>query len=144
MKASHEQQRDLFEVQLTFSVQTDDIDGAGTVSNITYIRWLENLRLTMLDMYWRLDREIARCRPVLASTHIERKHPIRLFEQPVGKMWLAGLGRVQWTVQAEICCGQKLVATATQVGFQVNCITMRPISIPEQLFQDYWEYQWSQ
>jgi acyl-CoA thioester hydrolase len=37
-----------FEVALDLPIKTYDIDFAGIVSNIVYIRWLEDLRLKIL------------------------------------------------------------------------------------------------
>ncbi len=37
-------QQRVMEVNLSFPVRTYDIDFAGVVSNIVYIRWLEDLR----------------------------------------------------------------------------------------------------
>jgi acyl-CoA thioester hydrolase len=55
MQTSHNQQRPL-EVELVLPVKTYDIDFAGIVSNIVYIRWLEDLRLEMLDAYLPLQK----------------------------------------------------------------------------------------
>jgi acyl-CoA thioester hydrolase len=41
--------------ELTFTVKTYDIDFAGHVSNIVYIRWLEDLRFALLDEYFPLE-----------------------------------------------------------------------------------------
>ena len=45
------------EVELTIPVRSYDIDFAGIVSNIVYIRWLEDLRLKWLDEHFPLDRQ---------------------------------------------------------------------------------------
>ncbi len=55
MQTSHNQQRPL-EVELVLPVKTYDIDFAGIVSNIVYIRWLEDLRLEILDAYLPLQK----------------------------------------------------------------------------------------
>ena len=48
--------RKTLEVSLNLSIQTYDIDFAGIVSNIVYIRWLEDLRLKMLETYLPLEQ----------------------------------------------------------------------------------------
>lgn len=38
-----------FELEIVLSVQTYDIDFAGIVSNIVYVRWLEDMRLKIME-----------------------------------------------------------------------------------------------
>jgi acyl-CoA thioester hydrolase len=121
-----------FLVELNLPVRTYDIDFAGLVSNIVYIRWLEDLRLQILAEYLPLEQQLAQgYGPVLASTHIEYKLPLRLFDQPLGRMWLDNLGRTSWTVKAEIFLANgQVAAVATQAGVFVDYTTMRPVSVP--------------
>lgn len=65
-------------VSLPFSVKTYDIDFAGHVSNIVYIRWLEDLRLHFLDVYSLLDQQMAESYvPILTRTEIDYKPALR-------------------------------------------------------------------
>src|SRR5690349_12582585 len=58
-------------IRLAFAVRTYDIDYAGIVSNIVYIRWLEDLRLELLERAYPLDRLVAGgLGPVLLETRI--------------------------------------------------------------------------
>ena len=122
------------EVTLDLSVKTYDIDFAGIVSNIVYLRWLEDLRLAMLATYLPLKQLMARgyC-PIIASSQIEYKKALRMFDRPVGKMWMAKLGKLRCTLQAEIQLDNQIVTTATQTGFFINLETMRPIAVPQEL-----------
>ena len=123
-----------FMIELALPVRTYDIDFAGLVSNIVYIRWLEDLRLQILEEYMPLDQQMAQgYGPVLGTTHIEYKRPIRLFDRPVGRMWLDKLGRTSWTVQAEILLNGELAAIATQAGAFVDYSTMKPVLVPAEL-----------
>lgn len=45
------------EVELALPVRTYDIDFAGVVSNIVYVRWLEDLRLAIVDAYFPLTQQ---------------------------------------------------------------------------------------
>lgn len=127
-----------FEIETELAVQTYDIDFAGIVSNIVYIRWLEDMRLKIMERYLPLDRmmALAYC-PTLASTEIQYKRALRLFDRPVGKMWGANVGRLRFTVQAEIYCEEQLTTTATQVCFFVNTKTLRPVAIPNEFWEVY-------
>ncbi len=54
---SHNSDRPL-EVELTIPVRSYDIDFAGIVSNIVYIRWLEDLRSKWLDEHFSLNKQV--------------------------------------------------------------------------------------
>lgn len=130
------------EVEIKIPVRTYDIDFAGIVSNIVYIRWLEDLRLKFLEEHWQLDQQVEQGYvPILAGTEIEYKRPIKLIDQVIGRLWLSNLGRLKWTVEAEILANDKLAAVAIQKGAFVNLQNGRPIPIPEKLQQKYLEHQ---
>jgi acyl-CoA thioesterase FadM len=82
------------EITLPIVVRTYDIDFAGIVSNIVYIRWLEDLRLQLLAEYFPLDTAMQSMNiaPVLLRTEIDYKRAIRLFDAVQGRMWLAEAG----------------------------------------------------
>ena len=130
------------EVSLKFPVKTYDIDFAGIVSNIVYIRWLEDLRLKMLESYFPLKQlmEQGYC-PIIASTEIKYKKALKIFDKPRGKMWISKLGRSRCTLQAEIYLHDEIVTTATQMGFFINQKTMRPMAIPEEVKNIYAQYE---
>jgi acyl-CoA thioester hydrolase len=122
------------EVELALPVRTYDIDFAGVVSNIVYIRWLEDLRMKLLDEHLPLAQQVAQGRtPVLVSTHIEYRRPLRLFDRPVGRMWMSAVTRARWTVEAEILLDGQPAAMALQVGAFVSLTTLRPIGLPAEL-----------
>ncbi|MEM8677527.1 MAG: thioesterase family protein [Cyanobacteria bacterium P01_G01_bin.67] len=126
------------EVTLELPVKTYDIDFAGIVSNIVYLRWLEDLRLKILESYLPLEQLMAQgyC-PIIASTQIEYKKALRICDRPIGKMWIAQLGKLRCTLQAEIILDSQIVTTAIQTGFFVNLETMHPMAIPKELTAIY-------
>lgn len=122
------------QVELDLSVKTYDIDFAGIVSNIVYIRWLEDLRLTMLDRYLPLKTMHERgTTPVLLRTDIRYQRAIRLFDRPVGRMWMSGAGKVRWTLEAEFVVDGKAAATAQQEAAVVSLTTFRPQPVPPEI-----------
>ncbi|BAZ28836.1 hypothetical protein NIES4074_12710 [Cylindrospermum sp. NIES-4074] len=130
------------EVELVIPVRTYDIDFAGIVSNIVYIRWLEDLRLKFLDEHLQLDKQIEQgCVPVLAATEIQYKRPIKLVDKVIGRLWASGLGRLKWTVEAEILSNNEVAALATQKGAFVSLENGRPVPIAAELHNKYAEYQ---
>ncbi|MHC5728611.1 MAG: acyl-CoA thioesterase family protein, partial [Nostoc sp.] len=55
--------------------------------------------------------------------------------------WLSNLGRLKWTVQAEILSNNELAAVATQKGAFISLHNGRPIKIPEEFQKKYLEDQ---
>lgn len=128
-------------VSLDLPIQTYDIDFAGIVSNIVYIRWLEDLRLKMLQVYQPLEllMEQGYC-PIVESTQIKYKKALKMFNCPVGKMWMSQLGRLRCTLEAEIYLNDEIVASAIQTGFFIKLETMRPMAIPQEIKEIYAQY----
>ncbi len=130
------------EVEIAIPVRTYDIDFVGIVSNIVYIRWLEDLRLKFLDEHWQLDKQMEQgYAPILAGTEIEYKRPIKLIDKVIGRLWLSSLGKLKWTVQAEILSNNQVAAFATQKGAFISLQNNRPILIPEELQKKYSEFK---
>src|ERR1700719_3115008 len=99
-------------------IRTYDIDFAGIVSNIVFVRWLEDLRLGMMDEAYPLARALAEdVAPVLLSTRIAYRRPVTIGDALKGRMRVVGLGRVRWRVMAEFVVGDEVRAEAEQEGF---------------------------
>ncbi|MEM9161816.1 MAG: thioesterase family protein [Cyanobacteria bacterium P01_F01_bin.4] len=131
-----------FEIQLNFEVKTYDIDFAGIVSNIVYIRWLEDLRLKMIEQSWPIQTQlIANIAPLLANTNISYKRPVTLHDDLCGSMWMSRLKQLKRVVNAEFHVDNQIVATATQSGCFIDLEHRRPIRVPEHILRDYktWE-----
>lgn len=121
-------------VEIGFRVKTYDVDFAGIVSNLVYVRWLEDLRLKMLDEHLPLEAEFRQGRgPVLARTEIDYLRALRFGDQAVGRMWLAGVRRASWSLQAEFMLQEQVVARALQVGVFVDYGTLKPLPVPDVL-----------
>ena len=125
-------------IEKEIEVATYDIDFAGIVSNISYIRWLEDLRLAWLEKYFSLSEQVnAGFAPILLETRIEYHHAIRMFDQPTGLMWVGRLHSHKWQIKAEIRVKDKVMAIAEQKGVFVDREKWKPIRIPENLKQLY-------
>jgi acyl-CoA thioester hydrolase len=113
-------------------IRTYDIDFAGIVSNIVFIRWLEDLRLGLLDQAYPLIRALAEdVAPILLSTRISYRRPVTIADSLVGRMRVAGLTRVRWRLAAEFLVDDAVRAEAEQEGLFMRLSTRRPIAIPE-------------
>jgi acyl-CoA thioester hydrolase len=119
-------------------VRTYDIDFAGVVNNIVYVRWLEDLRLEILSRYCPLNEQLNNgVAPVILQTKIDYKRPIKIADSPIGKMWIETMESLRWTVNAEIIVHDKIAALGQQVGIFVNLQNNKPIRMPAELKQKY-------
>jgi len=129
------------EVDLALPVRTYDIDFAGVVSNIVYVRWLEDLRLEILARNFPLEEQLQQgIAPVIVQTKIDYKQPIRISDSPRGKMWIEKMEMLRWTVKAEILVKGKVAALGEQMGVFVSLHNNKPIRMPERLRQKYHEF----
>jgi len=113
-------------------IRTYDIDFAGIVSNIVFIRWLEDLRLGLLDQAYPLLRALAEdIAPILLSTRIAYRRPVTIADRVLGRIRVASLGRVRWRLAAEFSVASVICAEAEQEGLFMRLSTRRPIAIPE-------------
>jgi acyl-CoA thioester hydrolase len=113
-------------------IRTYDIDFAGIVSNIVFVRWLEDLRLALMEQAYPLIQALAEdVAPILFATRINYRRPVTISDPLVGRMRVAGLGRVRWRLAAEFAVGGVVHAEAEQEGLFMRLSTRRPIAIPE-------------
>jgi acyl-CoA thioester hydrolase len=122
-------------VQHSFRVMTYDIDFAGIVSNISYIRWLEDLRNLFAEQALSIGEALQRgIVPALMHTEIDYLVPVRFPDTVTGRMWMAEQGRSKWVIAAEFqseARGQ-LVARAQQIGVFIALETLRPVRLPKE------------
>jgi acyl-CoA thioester hydrolase len=125
-------------IEHDIKVGTYDIDFAGHVSNISYLRWLEDMRLKLFDKYFPLEHYLAEDKtPVLASTSIQYKRPIRLFDRPHGVMWISKVGIAALTITAELYVDNQLTTTVEHVGVFIDLKTHKPIRMPQNILEAY-------
>src|ERR1700716_268000 len=90
-------------VQRDTAVKTYDIDFAGIVSNIVYIRWLEDLRLAMMDESYPLPRALADdVAPILLETRISYARPLTIRDRPRGPISIKRPERIRWILAARV------------------------------------------
>lgn len=122
-------------IQHEFRVMTYDIDFAGIVSNMSYIRWLEDLRNLFAEQALSIGDALQRgIAPALMRTEIDYLAPVRFPDTLTGRMWLGEHGRSKWGLAAEFQSqgmGQ-VVARARQTGVFVALQTLRPVRLPEE------------
>lgn len=121
-------------IERALPIRTYDIDFAGIVSNIVYIRWLEDLRLAMMEEAYPIARALAEdVAPILLETKIAYERPVTIHDALRGRMWATEMGRVKWHLAAEFVVGDAVHARAEQVGLFIRLSTRRPIAPPAPL-----------
>jgi acyl-CoA thioester hydrolase len=106
--------------EIPFTVSTYDIDVAGHVNNIVYIRWLEDLRNKLFSLIQPLEKLIeSNHYPVVVSSDVKYKKQIKLFDKPVGIIFLHNYSHGVFTFKAEINIDNHISFIATQ-----KCVLM--------------------
>lgn len=122
------------EINTAIEVKPYDIDFMGIVSNITYIRWIEDLRMLFLKTHYTLDQLMSDGHvPVIQTTLMNYMRPIRMFDHVTGIMWMESFDSPKWTARMEIMVNDKMAAYATQSGVFISLATMKPSMVPEKL-----------
>ena len=124
----------LNEVRHSLTVMTYDIDFAGVVSNITYTRWLEDLRNLFAEQTLSVGDAFRRgIGPALTRTEIDFLAPVRFPDTVIGRMWLDELGPARWVLVAEFCseASGTVAVRARQTGLPVSLQPFRPVPLPE-------------
>ena len=115
-----------------------DIDLMGIVSNLVYPRWFEDLRTLFLDTYWPLEEMLSkRQSPAILTTHLEFKAPLTISDKPVGRLWLAEVGKVRWRVHVEIATDHRLHCRGYQEGIVFDLDKRKPVRLPGWLIEKH-------
>jgi len=126
-------------VELPIRIKTYDIDFVGHVNNIVYVRWLEDLRLHLLDQYFPLEpmRQDGVV-PIIVNTHIHYRAGIELSDHEVlARMWVREFARATFYLDAEFTVKGAVRCTAWQRGTFVAVGAMRPVRVPHGLLERF-------
>ena len=127
-------------LDMPITVKTYDIDFMGIVSNISYIRWMEDLRLKFLEVHYSLQKLMAdMIVPILSHTQIDYKKPVRIHDAVIGSIWMEKYDSSGWIANMEFTVNGKVVATGAQGGVCINIATMKRSDPPEDMKKKYEE-----
>jgi acyl-CoA thioester hydrolase len=121
------------EVRHLFAVRTYDIDFAGVLNNIVYVRWLEDLRdlfaARVLPLAEAYKRGVV---PTLSRTEVDYLAPVRYPDTLEGRMALLEHGRARFVLGAEFVsqASGRVTVRARQTGVFVYIDTLRPAPLP--------------
>lgn len=118
---------------LNFVAKSYDVDFAGVVSNLVYLRWLEDLRLELLERTIPIKELNAQgLNPTLVRTEIDYRAPLHLSDAVRGDMTIIRVGNASFTVHAELHKQDgTLIAESSQVVCLVSTRTGRAVSLPQ-------------
>ncbi len=130
----------VMEVEMPIPVHGYDVDFMGIVNNTVYVKWLEDLRMAILDKYFPLQDMLKDGNsPILAETKVQYKYPVTFDSHLIGKcrIWLTG--RSRWQAEHEISGDGRIYATAQQSGYYFNIERKRPVAFPDWMLDKYLE-----
>ena len=77
----------VYKTSIDFEIKTYDIDVAGHVNNIVYVRWLEDLRNKLFSLILPVENLLKeKFYTVVTSTIINYKKQLKLGDKPIGTM----------------------------------------------------------
>lgn len=121
----------MLEVDMDIFVGTYDIDFAGHVSNIVYLRWFEALRLKIFEKYYPLKQVMDEgYLPIITSHFVEYKQAVTLFDSPHGHMWIDSISKARIKFKGEVRVNGQIATQAIHEGVFVASKTMKPTRIP--------------
>lgn len=130
-----------FYIEIPIQVKSYDIDIVGHVNNIVYIRWLEDLRLAMLEKYLPFEELMAEdMSPVLLRTEIDYKVPVKMFDSVLARVYIAELKGVRMTLHFEFWVGETLSCAAIQKAILFHVKKERPCRLPKKFVEKYDSY----
>ena len=107
-------------IEVPLLVNTYNIDVAGHVNNIVYVRWLEDMRNILFMQIYPMEKLLeSNHHLVVVSSELKYKKQIKLFDKPLGKMFMQSYSHGIIILKAEIMVENSLAFIATQ-----KCVLM--------------------
>ncbi len=107
-------------IELDLEVKTYDIDIAGHVNNIVYIRWIEDLRSKLLGSCCPVDELLRRnLYPVVTTTQIRYKNQLKMGDNPKGCIRIESIKHGLMQLKVVFQRNEVVIATAEQ-----DCVLM--------------------
>lgn len=108
-------------IRMDFEVKPYDIDAAGHVNNIVYIRWIEDLRVHFSEVNFNLPRVIENgFYLAVISTTIKYKYQVRLFDKITGYLYFVSNKHGIINFKVEIKNDKRVCAVAEQKCTFIN------------------------
>jgi len=125
-------------IEEPIKIRSYDTDYMQIVSNTVYVKWFEDLRTAILDVYFPLEEMLkANNTPILAETHVKYLRPLTLQHKPTGKAWIEELGASKWVARFEIEQEGIMYCEGMQIGYYFNMDRNRPVRFPSTLLEAF-------
>ena len=121
------------EVEHIFQVMTYDIDAAGVLNNVVYVRWLEDLRNLFAEKILPIGEAYRRgVAPAISRTEVDYLAPVQFPDRLEARMGLLEHGRAKFVLVAEFRSQARgeVTVRARQIGVFVDLKTLRPVALP--------------
>ncbi len=123
------------EARLRFRPKPYDIDLTGVIGNTVIVKWMEDLRVEMMDRHLpKVDVTHPENQSLIYRTEIRYQRPIHYNDLVLGRVWLRKMMRVKWIVEFEFVLENSLLETvvkALQWGAFIEYENGKPIAVPE-------------
>ena len=112
--------KDKLNTAINFDIKTYEIDIAGHVNNIVYVKWLEDLRIKIFEKFFPVDKLLKEdLYPAVISTHIFYKKQLKITDKPTGHIEIENITHNIITLKFEFISDNKICVIAEQ-----KCILM--------------------
>ncbi len=113
----------------------DDIDDAGHVSNIVYVRWMQDLAMAHSTSHgWDQQRYVDFGGIFVVKRHeIDYGYSVKLGDIVLGRTWIESMKAVSCVRRTEIVVGVNMAIKAATTWVMINRNSGRPQRIPEEI-----------
>jgi acyl-CoA thioester hydrolase len=128
---------------VALSVYTFDIDYNRHVSNIVFVRWMEQCRNELFSVIELSLEELTLqdCLPVVVETQVFYKKPVFFGQSVKAEMWLSELAKAScWMTFHFFNNEGELVVIGRQKGVFIGATTNRPVRPSVELRQKFERY----
>ncbi len=109
-----------YKTSIVFEIKTYEIDIAGHVNNIVYVKWLEDLRTKLFDQMFSVNMLLEDdLYPVVISTNIIYKKQLKYGKTPTGQIWVEYIRHNMMMLKVNITYGINIYTIAEQ-----KCVIM--------------------
>ena len=108
---------------INFDVKTYEIDVAGHVNNIVYIKWLEDLRCKLFESILPIDNLLGMdLYPAVISTNITYKKQLKLGDNLTGNICIENIQHNMMTLKFNFISSGNICAFAIQKCVIINLV----------------------
>lgn len=119
--------------EIAFRPKPYEVDFTGFVSNTVAPRWMETLRICLMDQYFpSFDTSKPEHLSVIAETKIKYLKPIRYRDVVLGRAEVEAITRLRWIINFSFYLSEsgKVAMRGQQIGVFIDPVSLSPVRIP--------------